>query len=91
MNLYFLELLIKERQKEILADIERARISRAGPDRRAGILKKGNVAFGELLMGMGTRLRRKYRPVMQGMIIVHFNDRADLKKQHLNLINFKII
>ena len=62
MDSYFMELLIKERQQQILDDFERIQISRAINSHKVGIFKRFILGLSEILIAMGTCLQKRYRP-----------------------------
>lgn len=65
MDLYFLEVLIKERQQQISEEFKRIHLSRAGRNPGAGILKKFILGFGEVLFAMGARLKKTVSHIYQ--------------------------
>ena len=71
MDLYFMELLIKERQQQILDDFKRIQISRAVNSHKAGIFKKFILDLSEVLIGMGTCLQKRVRPSIKPAISDH--------------------
>ncbi len=50
MNSYFLEILMKERQKQISEEFKQIHMSRVGRNRSVGFLKKIILGFGEVLL-----------------------------------------
>ena len=68
MNSYFLEILMKERQKQISEEFKRIHMSRAGRNPGVGFLKKFTLGFGEVLFAMGDRLKKRYRPSVKPSI-----------------------
>ena len=68
MDLFFIELLIKERQEQILDDFKRIQISRAANNHKVGIFKKFVMGLSEVLIAMGTCLQKRYRPSIKPAI-----------------------
>ena len=62
MNTFFWEFLIKERQQQILDEFERIHIARDANNSKAGIIKKMTLRLREVLIAMGTRLKKHRRP-----------------------------
>jgi hypothetical protein len=71
MDLYFLEFLIKEKEQQLLEESKRIQISRAGRNSGVGFLKKFTLGFGEVLLAMGARLKKRYRPSIKLSIRGH--------------------
>jgi len=71
MDLFFMELLIKERQQQILDDFKRIQISRAANNHKVGIFKKFVLGLSEVLIAMGTCLQKHYRPSILPAISGH--------------------
>lgn len=69
MNIYFYELLMKERQHQIAEDFKRIHLARAKRKAGFGCLKKGIRRFGEVLLAVRVRLGERYQlsgiPVMR--------------------------
>ena len=62
MNTFFLELLIKERQQQILDEFERIHIARAANNSKAGIIKKMILRLRKGLIAMGTLFKKHRHP-----------------------------
>lgn len=71
MNLYFIESLIKERQQEIEQDLKRIHLSRAVRNPDPGIFKKLILGLGEVLIALGTRLQKHFRPSVNSALRGH--------------------
>lgn len=71
MDLFFMEFLIKERQQQILDDFKRIQISRAVNNHKVGIFKKFILGLSEVLIAMGIRLQKRYRPSIKPAISDH--------------------
>jgi len=71
MNLYFIEFLIKERQQEIEKDFKRIHLSRAARNPGTGIFEKLILGLSEVLIGLGTRLQKHYRPSINPALSGH--------------------
>ena len=83
MDLFFMELLIKERQQQILDDFKRIQISRVANNHKVGILKKFVLELSEILIAMGTCLQKRYRPSIKpaGHGFVQQRNKGILKHQ----------
>ena len=68
MDLFFIELLIKERQQQILDDFKRIQISRVANSHKVGIFKKFVLGLSEVLIAMGNCLQKRYRPSIKPAI-----------------------
>ncbi len=62
MDLFFMEFLIKEQQQQILDDFKRIQISRTVNNHKVAIFKKFILGLSEVLIAMGIRLQKRYRP-----------------------------
>ena len=62
MNTFFLEFLIKERQQQILDEFARIHIARAANNSKTGIFNKMILRLKDVLVAMGTRLKKHRRP-----------------------------
>ncbi len=71
MNLYFTEFLIKERQQEIERDFKRIHLSRAVRNPGPGIFKKLILGLSEVLIALGTRLQKHFRPSVNSTLSGH--------------------
>jgi len=71
MDLFFMELLIKERQQQILDDFKRIQISRVANNHKVGIFKKFILGLGRIFIVIGTRLQKRYRPSIKPAISGH--------------------
>ena len=71
MDLFFMEFLIKEQQQQILDDFKRIQISRAVNNHKVGIFKKFILGLSEVLIAMGIRLQKRYRPSIKPAISGH--------------------
>ena len=71
MDLYFLEFLIKEKEQQLLEESKRIQILRAGRHPGVGFLKKITLGFGEVLLAMGARLKKRCRPSINPSIRGH--------------------
>ncbi len=71
MDVYFLEFLIKEKEQQLLEESKRIQILRAGRNPGVGFLKKFTLGFGEVLLAMGARLKKRYRPSIKPSIKGH--------------------
>ena len=71
MDLYFLEFLIKEKERQISEESKRIQMLRAGRNPGVGFLKKFILGFGEVLLAMGTRLKKRYRASIKPSIRSH--------------------
>ena len=71
MDLFFMELLIKERQQQILDDFKRIQISRVANNHKVGIFKKFVLGLSEVLIAVGTCLQKRYRPSIKPAISDH--------------------
>ena len=71
VNLYFMEILIKERQQEIERDFKRIHLSQAVRNPGSGIFKKLILGLSEVLIGLGTRLQKQFRPSSNSALSDH--------------------
>ncbi|MDY6793455.1 MAG: hypothetical protein SWH54_19505 [Thermodesulfobacteriota bacterium] len=71
MDLYLMELLVKERQQQILDDFKRIKISRAVNNRKVGIFKKFVLGVSRIFIVIGTCLQKRYRPSIKPAISGH--------------------
>ncbi len=71
MDLYFLEILIKEKEQQLLEESKRIQILRAGRNPGVGFLEKFILGFGEVLFAMGDRIQKRYRPSVKPSIRGH--------------------
>ena len=79
MDLYFMELLVKERQQQILDDFKRIQISRAVDNHKVRIFKKFILGLSEVLIAIGICLQKRYRPSIRPAISGHgFVQQSDI-------------
>jgi|GEM_PF-2558143 len=71
VNLYFMEILIRERQQEIERDLKRIHLSQAARKPGLGIIKKLMLGLGEVLIALGTRLQKHFRPSVNSALSGH--------------------
>ena len=71
MDLFFMEFLIKERQQQILYEFKRIQISRVVNNHKVAIFKKFILGLSEVLIAMGIRLQKRYRPSIKPAISGH--------------------
>ena len=71
MNLYFLEISIKERQKQISEEFKRIHMSRVGRNPGVEFLKKNCPGIWRGFIAMGDRLQKRYRPSVKPSIRGH--------------------
>jgi len=67
MNPFFLEYQIKERQQQISDEFERIHIARAANNSKAGISKRMILRLRDVLIAMGTCLKKHCRPCQSGI------------------------
>ena len=70
MNSYFMEILMKQRQQELEEEFKRIHLSRAVRNPGMGFLKL-ILRFGEFLIVMGARLKKRYRPSIKTASSAH--------------------
>ena len=71
MNSYFLEILMKERQKQISEEFKRIHMSRAGRNPGVGFLKKIYPRIWRGFIAVGDRLQKQYRSSVKPSIRGH--------------------
>ena len=71
MNLYFIESLVKERQQEIERDFKRIHLSQAVRNPGPGIFKKSILGLSHVLIAMGNRFKRHFRPSVNSVVSGH--------------------
>ena len=71
MDLYFLEFLIKEKERQLLEESKRIQILRAGRNPGVGFLKKIYPRIWRGFIAMGDRLQKRYRPSVKPSIRGH--------------------
>jgi len=70
MDPYTIELLAKERQRELDEEMKRIHLARAARNPGMGFFKL-ILRFGEFLIVMGARLRKRYRPSIKTASSAH--------------------
>ena len=71
MNLYYMEILMKQRQQELEEEFKRIHLSRAVSNPGIGFLKEVILGFGKVLFAMGARLKNRYCPSIKPSISSH--------------------
>ena len=79
MNPYTIELLARERQRELDEDIKRIQLARTVPNPSPGVLKKFVLGLWAILFPMQSRMQNRYRPIIEPALSAH--DSPSTKKQ----------
>ena len=68
MDLFFMELLIKERQQQIIDDFKRIQVSRVVNYHKVGIFKKFILRLSKVLIATGNCLQKCFRQFIKPAI-----------------------